>query len=168
MKPQSHDISQPPRSNWWFVCLVLGVAFTAIGLWVWPSIQNGSDDWGYSIRDADWTNAERASLKLRLGQEQSALARYEAEHREWSTETIAKMKKLVDEMQEDATEVAKKDGAEAVDAFIAERKLELEVLTEEMNERLAAIEKKAEEVEALKRQLGEIEEKMGIRPTAME
>jgi hypothetical protein len=83
MKPQSHDISQPPRSNWWFVCLVLGVAFTAIGLWVWPSIQNGSDDWGYSIRDADWTNAERASLKLRLGQEQSALARYEAEHREW-------------------------------------------------------------------------------------
>jgi uncharacterized protein YicC (UPF0701 family) len=110
----------------------------------------------------------RDDLRLRLTEAQSALARYEAEHREWSTGTIAKMKKLVDEMQEDATEVAKKDGAEAVDAFIAERKKELEVLTEEMSARLAAIEKKAEEVEALKGRLGAIEEKMGIKPTAME
>jgi hypothetical protein len=52
-------------------------------------------------------------LLLKLTDAQSALARYETEHRECSTETIAKMKKLVDDMQVDAAEVAKKDGGEA-------------------------------------------------------
>lgn len=68
----------------------------------------------------------RDDLRLRLTDAQSTLARYEAEHREWSTETIAKMKMLSDDMLVDAAKVAEADGKEAVDAFIAGRKTELE------------------------------------------
>lgn len=51
--------------------------------------------------------------------------------------------------------------------LVSERRKELESLTAEMKEQLAKIEAKLEKVESLRKQLGEIEDRLGVKPTAM-
>lgn len=110
----------------------------------------------------------RDGLRVKLAEDQAALARYEAEHREWATETIEKMKRIVDSLPTEAVEVAKTKSKSEVVAFIADQKKELESLTQEMNHRLGVIKKKSAEIDLTKKQLGEIDSKLGLKPSALE
>jgi hypothetical protein len=110
--------------------------------------------------------ADYEAVKAKLAAEQAVLARYEAEHREWATSSMEKMKTLFDSLPAEAAELAKSKSPAEVDAFIAERRKQWEWLTEEVKSRLPAIKRKLAEIDATKKQLREIESRLGSKPTS--